>query len=94
MLAQLKREYGDRVTFLSLTVEPQDSPTSIEGKLGTSTGLVFARASEAAWQKLMPMGGEEAGVIPAHVLITAKGEVSRAIIGGDGLADAIKALLP
>lgn len=94
MLARLKREYGDRVAFLSLTVEPQDTPEKIDDKFGADNGLTFARASEVTWQKLMPMGGEEVGTIPASVFITAEGNVAMAIVGDEGIEEAVKALLP
>jgi hypothetical protein len=93
VLAHLKEQYGEKVVFLSLTIEPQDTPEKIAEKV-RQPGLTYGRASERTWEKLMTMGGEDAGAIPAHVFITANGDVSRAIVGGDGVEDAIKAMLP
>jgi hypothetical protein len=93
VLANLKEQYGDKVVFLSLTVEPQDTAEKIAEKV-RQPSLTYARASDAAWKKLMTMGGEDAGPIPAHVFMTADGNVSKAIVGGDGVEDAVKAILP
>ena len=92
-IAELKQHYGDRVVFLSLTIEPKDTPEIIAEEV-PAKGLTFARASDAAWTKLMAMGGMESGTIPAHVFIKADGQVWATIIGGRGVEDAVKAILP
>jgi hypothetical protein len=90
VLAQLKKKYEGRAVFLSLTTEPKDTPATIAEHFPTE--LHYARASDAAWVKLLAMGGRQQ-VVPTHALIQADGNVLEVLEGAGGVEDAIERLV-
>ena len=83
MLASLKAEYESKgVYFVSLTIEPKDDASSVANwlKRAGAEGLNAARASDSVKDQLIRMGGAEPGAIPANVMISASGEVTRALV--------------
>jgi hypothetical protein len=100
VLAKLKADYArERVAFLSLTIESADTQAAVEEWLdgAGAANLTAGRASMDTMRKLIEMGGEEPGPVPATVFITPEGNVTRAIIGRadhDELVAAIEAIVP
>ena len=83
MLASLKKKYeGKGVYFISLTIEPKDDAAAVDNwlKRAGAEGLNSARASDSLRDKLIRMGGAEPGAIPANVMISRTGEVTRSLV--------------
>lgn len=100
MLARLKTEYESRgVYFISLTIEPDDDQQKVEAWLqrAKAEGLRAGRASDAAMDKLIRMGGAQPGAIPANVFITAEGTVARSLVAPvshDAIEAAVSEIAP
>ncbi|MCA8915194.1 MAG: hypothetical protein KDB90_07270 [Planctomycetes bacterium] len=83
MLASLKAEYESKgVYFISLTIEPNDDASAVASwlKRAGAESLNTARASDGVKDQMIRMGGAEPGAIPANVMISAGGEVTRSLV--------------
>ena len=96
-LRYMLEDYASAIADFDARLEDQPADAEAWLQRAKAEGLRAGRASDAAMDKLIRMGGAQPGAIPANVFITAEGTVARSLVAPvshDAIEAAVSEIAP